>query len=245
MKYKEFINVIKSGSVGAFAFTGIYIILAIASLFTSLWIPLVTYAFLITIPFPKAVFITTGSIGFILGLVLRRRFPIIQRGVLPLIIALVMLVVPLGCWRLLVHKMWMGVEYPPQELKLADCTNNVMNIHLKIPRGHGYQFELLTPGAQTTTPNGSIISSYKFSGRIRILSGTSLVADLPIGPDKVEFIESGSILTGVSSQNTSVSLGQFLQPRKDYDIKITFDPPPPPSSSIWLYWLQSAKDRDR
>lgn len=183
-----------------------------------------------------------SSIGFILGAIASVRYPqVVQKWFSS---ALTLGVVMSACfWLLDSVAARLSV---PHTIKLADCTNSIVNFQLNAPRGHGYQLELLTPGAQTTTPNGSIISSYKFSGHVRISSGTSLIADLPIACDKTEFIPSaGFILAGVNSRNATVPLGQFLQPQKDYDIKIVFDPAPPPSSSICLYWLQSRMDMEK
>lgn len=230
-KYKELVSVIKSGLVGAFVFTSIILILAIASKFMDWGIARFAYIFFLSIAFPKTVFTAMGSIGFILGLLLRRRFPIIQKGVLPLIIALVILVVSLGWRSSLTHKMWLDTELPPLNLKLADCTNNVMSIHLKIPNGHAYQLDLETPGMQVL-PEGKWASPYKFSGRVRILIDGTVLADLPINSDKARLVPSGYVLTGID----------IVQPNKNYDFEISFDSPPPTNASIWLYCLQSAKD---
>lgn len=253
-KDKELISIIKSGLVGAFAFIGISFILSIlfmyVSLFTHQWIEWLAYIlawfayiFLLSMAFPKTVFTVLGAIGFILGLLLRRRFPIIQRGVLPVVIALVILVVSLGWRGLLVHKMWMETELPPINLKLADCTNNVVNIHLKIPPGHNYRLDLETPGVQVPT-DGETNSPYKFSGHLRISSNGSLITNLPISSDKAWQWQSGWYgLTGAGMQNTNVPpLSKFIQSRKIYDFEISFEPAPPTNASIWLYCLQSVND---
>jgi hypothetical protein len=242
-KNKELIGIIKSGLVGAFAFTGISFILSIASGFTYWWMAWLLYVFLLSMAFPKAVFTILGSIGFILGLISRRRFPVIQRGFLPLAIALVMLVVALGWRGWLLHKIWMETELPPVNLKLADCTNNVVNIHLKIPSGHDYQLSLKTPETHVLM-KGKTSVSYNFSGHLRISRNGSLLADLPIGSDKAWLTGSGYVLTGVGMQNTNAPpLSKFIQSNKSYDFEISLDPPPPPGSSIWLYCLVSVKDQ--
>lgn len=242
-KYKEFIAIVKSGLVGAFAFTGISLILSIASKFTYWWMWWLLYIFFLSIPRPEIFFTVMGSIGFILGLMLRRRFPVIQRGVLPLVIALVMLVVSLGWRSLLVHKMRLDIELPPLSLKLADCTNNVVNIHFEIPPGHDYQLSLKIPETPVLT-NGESRSSYNFSGHLRISSDGALIADLPIGSDKAWRNGSWYGLTGAGMQNTNVPpLSKFIQSHKNYDFEISFEPPPPPASSIWLYCLQSKRDK--
>jgi hypothetical protein len=239
-KVNELFSIVKSGITGALALTGICIILFIIGYATRGSFVSYLYAQTFAKCSLEGLFIATSGLGFILGLIIRRRLPIIQKGIAPMAVAAIPLIVG-AC---LLHTVAKHFSLP-HSIKLLDCTNSEVDIQLKAPKGHGYQFELLTPGTQTTTPNGSKISSYKFSGHIRISSGTTLIADLPVSPDKIEFISSGFILAGVDSQNTTVPLGQFLQSQKDYSIKITFDPPPPPSSSIWLYWLQSRMDIER
>jgi hypothetical protein len=223
-KLNEIGLIVKSGITGALGLMGICIILIIVA--NTIRLPLIALLYEKTIAkcSLQGLFLAVGSFGFIFGLLVRRRLPVIQKGVAPMAIAAVPLI--FGVWLL---DSWVARVSVPKTIKLSDCTNSMIEIQLKAPKGHGYQFELLTPEAQTTT-NGLIISSYKFSGRIRILKGTSVIADLPIVPDKVEFIESGFILAGADTQNNTVSLGQFLQPQKDYDIQITLDPRPPPSS---------------
>jgi hypothetical protein len=238
MKYKIYYDIIKSGLVGAIALIGLCYFLISISLWTN--IPIIThYAVSKTETSPKEVFIVIGGIGFILGLVLRARFPIIQRGVLPLAIALIMLVVPFwfGTW--FIHKAAMQVEYPPQELKLADCTNNVVNFHLTAPRGHDHQLQLRMSG-MTVSPTGS----YNFSGRLHILSNEGLIADLSIGSDKAWLTPVGYILTGVGMQNTNVPpLSKFIQSQKGYDFEITLDSKPPTNASIWIEWWESKIDK--
>lgn len=159
-----------------------------------------------------------------------------------LVIALVVLVILLGYGIWLLHEAWMGTEQLPLSLKLADCTNNVVNIHLKIPIGHAYQLELKGPEIQVLTGEG-LKSSYNFSGHLRILSDGSLCADIPIGSDKAWLTASGFVLTGVGFQNTNVPpLSKFIQSNKSYDFEISFEPPPPLGSSIWLYCLESRRD---
>lgn len=240
-KKKELIAIIKSGLVGAFAFTGITFILSLASSFAHWWMAWLLCVFFLSIAFPKTVFLVTGSIGFILGLFLRRRFPIIHSGVLPLVIALVVLVVALGWRGFFLHKIWMNTELPPVNLKLADCTNNVMNIRLKVPPGHDYQLSLKTPETQVST-NGETSGEYIFSGHLRILSNGLLIADLPINSDMAGK-DGWYGLAGAGIRNTNVPpLSQFIQSHKCYVFEIYFEPAPPTNASIWLYCLQTVKD---
>jgi hypothetical protein len=238
-KLKEFFLIVKSGVTGALALTGICIILFLIGFAYRGQFISHLYQQTFARCSLEGLFITTSSLGFILGIIARRRLTLKNEIILIAVFSVPLII---GAWFL--HTVATHFSLP-QSMKLMDCTNSEINIRLKAPKGHGYKFELLTPGALTTTPNGSKISSYKLSGHIRISSGPSLIADLSLTPDKVEFIDSGFILAGVDSQNTTVTLDQFLQPQKDYDIKIIFNPPPPPSSSIWLYWLQSRRDTER
>jgi hypothetical protein len=188
----------------------------------------------------EGLFISISSVGFILGMVARRRFLTRQTE----IVLVTLFSIPLIIGAFLIHAATTHFSMP-HSIKLADCTNNVVNIQLNTPKGHGYQFQLLTPDAQATTSNGSKISSYKFSGHIQILKGSSMIADLSLCADNVEFIESGYVLAGIDTQTNIVPLGQFLQPQSEYSIQISFAPPPSSSSSIVLYWLQSSNDSDK
>jgi hypothetical protein len=240
VKLNEMFAIIKSGICGALALTGVCIILIVAA--NIIRVPFVAFLYAKSVAkcSPQGLFIATSALGFILGLIVRRRIPIIQKGIAPMSVAAIPLIV--GAWMLNAYAIRVSV---PHTMKLLDCTNSVMNIHLKVPQGHGYRLDLITSDVQST-PNGSVTSSYKFSGRIRISSGASLIADFPIASDKAWVTGSDFVLTGDGFQSTKVpTLSQFIQAQKGYDIEITFDPPPPPSSSIWLYWLQSAKDRSR
>ena len=168
---------------------------------------------------------------------MRRRFPIIQRGIVLLACAAIPLIA--SVWLLNAYAIRVSV---PHTVKLLDCTNSVINFHITVPKGHAYHLELNTPEIHAA-PNGTVTSSYKFSGHIRISNGATLITDFPIGSDKAWLTASGFVLTGVDFQTPSVpQLGQLIPAQKDYDIQITLDPLPPPSSSIWLYCLQSRMD---
>jgi hypothetical protein len=245
MKNKEFIAIIKSGLVGALAFTGVSFIWVIVSMFKGPRGSVVVTTFMNSpkFDFAKEVLIVIVCIGFMLGIFLRRCFPIMQRKFYSLVIMLVMAVVPLGFVIYLFHEMAMGTELLPVNLKLADCTNNVVNIHLKIPVGHEYRLDLETPGTQVLT-NRETSASYNFSGHLRILNEGALIADLPIGSDKSWRNDSWFGLTGAGMQNTNVPpLSKFIQSHKSYDFEISFEPPPPPGSSIWLYCTVYAMDQ--
>jgi len=244
-KNKELIGIVKSGLVGAFAFTGVSFILVIVSIFMGARGLTIVTAFMNSpkYDFANETLFVIVCIGFILGVLLRRRFQIMQRRFYLLITMLVVVVVPLGFAIWLFHQMWMGTELPPISLKLADCTNNVVNIHLETPPGHDYQLSLKTAETQVLT-NGDTSASYNFSGHLRISSNGALLADFPIGSDKAWRNGSWYGLTGAGKQNTNVPpLSKFIQSYKSYDFEISFEPAPPPASSIWLYCLVSVKDK--
>ena len=188
-----------------------------------------------------AVYIAAGSVGFVVGCLIAKRHSHIIRQWYPL--AIVLGIPMILC-------LWVAYEVAthfvsPRNMKLADYTNNTIKVNLKVPKGHGYYLELATPEVRRM-PNGTSISSYIFSGHVRISSGAASIADFPISSDRALLTSSGFILTGWGVQNTnSPPLSRFIRSQADYDIEITFDPPPPPSSSVWLHWQQAAKDRDR
>ena len=280
---------VKSGLVGALAFTSISFIWVIASMFKGSrasvivttffsspkfdfakealivifcigfmlgvllrrWFPIMQRKFFLLVIIlvmlvaivAKQALIAIVCISFILGFLLLRCFPIIQRKFYILVIMLVMAVVPLGFVVWFLHTVSMNTEYAPISLKLADCTNKVVNIHFEVPAGHAYQLELKGSGIQFST-GGEWKSSYNFSGHLLISSNGSLLANLPIGSDKAWLTGVGYVLTGAGMQNTNVPpLGKFIQSHKSYDFEISFEPPPPPGSSIWLYCTVSGRDQ--
>jgi len=172
IKHREFIGIIKSGMVGAFTLMGVVVILVIIAQRSPVMISLVDAVFK-TVPSVAGLLIITGGIGFILGLGLRRSIPIIQTRRWPLVVSFVILAIPLGFIARVLHNAAMEVEYPPQQLKLADCSNNVVSFHLDVPIGHDHQLQLRMPESQT--------GLYKVSGQVRILSGGSLLTNMAIG----------------------------------------------------------------
>jgi len=238
-KFKEIFLIVKSGIIGALALTGICIILFIISF--AIREPFISHLYSKTFAkcSLKGLFIATTGLGFILGIIARRRLTLKSEIILIAVFSVPLII---GAWMLDAIGMRVSV---PHTMKLSDCTNGVLNIHLMVPKGHVYHLELNTPAVQTM-PNGTVTSSYKFSGHIRISSKASLVTDFAISSDTAWLIPSGFALTDPSWQNTnSLSLGRFIQSQKDYDIQVTLDPPPPPASSIWLYWVQSRMDMQR
>jgi hypothetical protein len=238
---KEVVSIIKSGLVGAIALAGLCIISVIAFARSQAFSSLVETICKI-VPSLLGLFAIIGGIGFIIGLGLRKRFPVIQRGILPLVIAFIMLALPLGFVGWLYHKAALQVEYPAQQLKLADCTNNVVSFHLNAPRGHNHQLELRLSGVASSS--GHEAGSYNVSGHLRISSGGTLLTDLPISSDQTWLSGDGYILTIVGLQKTNgFTLSKLIQSHKDYDFQITLDSKPPTNSSIWIEWWESKIDK--
>jgi ABC-type transport system involved in multi-copper enzyme maturation permease subunit len=169
-KNHEVFSIIKSGITGALALIGICIILfVIGFAFRGQYI-----SYLYQNTFAKSsfneLFIATGGIGFVLGLIMRRRFPIIQRGIVLLACAAIPLIA--GAWLLYTFASYSEIV---RSMKLADCTGT-MTIHLTVPRGHYYRFMLAVPSGSTN----------KFSGRMIFSDGNSAVTNVYIGFDQTE-----------------------------------------------------------
>jgi|GEM_PF-3287152 len=247
IKHREFTGIIKSGMVGALVFTSISFIWIIVSIFKGSSRSIVVTTFMNSPEFDFAIEVLVVIVcsGFALGILAGWFFPIIQKFFLLLAIIFIVPIVPLGFGIWVLHQMWMGTELPPVSLKLADITNNVVNIHFKTPRGHAYRLDLKTSEAQVSRRRGTNIS-HTFSGHLRISSNGLLIADLPIGSDRAWSAQNGSWygLTGAGIQNTNVpALSTFIQPHKSYDFEISFEPPPPPGSSVWLYCTVYVRDQ--
>lgn len=170
--------------------------------------------------------------------------PFIQKNLFPVGVMAISLIV--GAW--FFHAYVIRIEIP-KKIKLADCTNSPVKIYLKAPAGRKYFLVLDTPQIEVAT-NGKLISSYTFSGRIRIAKDNKVIADMPIASDHALLTmlnnadsPYGYELTGFSEDTNMPSLSGLVQARANYDLEINFNPTPPPSSSIWLHWLQTAKDQ--
>lgn len=238
IELKEIALVLKSGFVGALALTGICIVLFLFGFaYRNEFISRLYQETFAKCTF-QGLFIGTGGMGFILGVMLRRYLSLKKE-----IILIAVFSIPLIVGAHFIHAYAIRVAIP-HSLKLADCTNGLMNIHLKIPRGHAYHLALNIPEVQFLPRSGKSVSSYKFSGHLRILTAGAQFADLSIGSDKAWLTRSGYVLTGVGLQNTNVlPLSDFIQSDKSYDFEISLDPAPPPSSSIWLYWREAKIDK--
>lgn len=179
--------VIKSGILGALALTGICIILFIVGF--AVRGSFVSYLYSKTLAkcSLESLFIATSGIGFILGLVMRRRFPKIQRGITPLAGAAIPLIA--GAWLLYTYASYSEIV---RSAKLADCTNTTA-IHLKVPKGHYYRFILVVPSGSTNA----------FSGRMNISDGELTVTNFYIGFDQTE--QQGNFLQAETNYNINIS----------------------------------------
>lgn len=228
---------IRNGIAGALALTGVCLLLLLVAVMFSAPSPLVAKVIdRCTLP---EVLVATCTIGFVLGVALTRQLPIAQKGVLPLAVA----AIPLIAGVYLLDTVTKRVSVP-KTIRLANPTDGTTKLHLKVPTGRGFTLGLHVSGEQ---PNKSSISSYKFSGRIRIAKRDSLVTDFPVGSDSTLSASGDYALTGVERNHTNgpPALSQFIRPGEDCDIQITLDPQPPPSSFFWLHWLQPVKDARR
>src|SRR5277367_4622491 len=100
-----------------------------------------------------------------------------------------------------------------RDIKVADCTNNLVKFHLRVPKGHSY-FLILT-----TTDH------FSFAGQVQISDATHTKIEFPIGTDLTGQKNTRIFL----SQNTNSPfqpLDSLIQAGKDYDFEITFDKAP-------------------
>lgn len=116
----------------------------------------------------------------------------------------------------------------PHSVKLMDCTNTNMLIRFTAPIGHGYHLEFKMPTSELVWQHDNKHGTYlgaNLSGRVKISEGANVVTNLSITSGKSE----GWI---------------YLHKKANYDFEITFDQMPPPSTSVWLCWLQTARERN-
>lgn len=242
MKRQETIGIIKSGLVGAFALAGLFMISIIAFAGFHAFSSLIETAFKI-VPSLWEVFAIVGGAGFILGLILRRCLPAIQKGMMPLVIAFLLSALPLGFFAWVFFKTAMNLEPPPQSLKLADCTSGEVNFRLHVPKARDYQLGLRMPAIAASSGRNES-NSCVFSGHLRILNDGALLADLPISSGKTWLTPDGYAVTGIGPQNTNAApLSNLIQSGMDYGCEMTLNPPPPTNASIWLYWRESRIDK--
>lgn len=235
MKPREFIGVIKSGLAGVFALIGLFLISLIVFADSPTFFRWMD-AFSRIAPSLWQGFAIIGGIGFSLGVVFRRTFPLVQEGNLPLVIAFLVMALPLGFFVWLFLKAPVHLENSPQALKLADCTAGVVNFHLCIPNGRDFQLELRTP-APAAVPNGKTGGTEAFSGDLRILNNGILEADLPISSGETQLTPDGYVVTAIGPQSaTARSLAGFLQSGKGFDFELQLNPPPPTNAIVVLQW---------
>jgi len=245
-KFKE---MIWGGITGALLFTGIYIVLIIATSYAGNLLPASGPSIQKFFGMDKwtfegiyKVFIIVAGVGVVSGVLVGWRCPQMTQKIFTPAACL-------GVPALLVG--WFLYGYSthietPRSMKLTNCTNGIIEFSFRVPKGRSYNFVLATPGV------GMVLNPpYTFSGDIQIMGETNLPIDFPIGSELAQqcnWLERDGIpysfaLTG--SRNTNCpSLDRLIHGAKDYHVKIVFSQPPPPSTSFWLHWLQAYKDKD-
>lgn len=236
-QFGQAVSVLKSGLLCTLGLSGVCIILRLLANGLSSSVPLLEH--LTTRLWGHCTFgqfmAVTGIAGFVLGfLVVKLRWLTVHRVLGPLAVVAVPLLI--GFWTL--DFFGRRVDVPKSE-KLADCTNSVVSMHLTVPPGRYYGLYLVHP-AGTGQVDWTPSSGRVLSGHIKISGGGSR-AELPIN---AACLQEG-LLTGDFNGTNPPPLSRFIRAREDYDIEVAFDSPPPASSSIWLRWHQSAKDRGK
>jgi hypothetical protein len=123
--------------------------------------------------------------------------------------------IPMMCFSWMLYSYAIRVEVP-QKLKLADYTNGIKPIHFELPKGRYHRIIFESPAGSTN----------QFSCHIKFFSDARIVTNLTLNP-----------IAPSAECN-------FINRQMNYDVEITFDQLPPPSSSLWLYWLQTRKDKN-
>ena len=141
----------------------------------------------------------------------------------------------------------------PRSTKIADCTNTVLSIKLTAPKGHMLTFVLAMPSPGPWFTNHQQPVPFVFSGKARITQQGRHVYDFAFdsrGAVRCNWLSwdqdlpLGFIITEeLFSQHHG--LGEYLKPRKAYDVQIEFLEQPPASASIWYTWSQLKDDFDR
>ncbi|MGH7953130.1 MAG: hypothetical protein ACREFE_14610 [Limisphaerales bacterium] len=226
--FKKFVRIIAGGVTGAFLLTGISAILTYVVIVLMANVPWMGKIFFIkewTLEGNYAVIIAAGIAGFIAGSI-KSNSSIIQTWRFAAFVFLIPMV--LGLW--LFYGYASHVEIP-QKIKITDCSNRVVRTHFKFPKGRNYHLIIATASSPTNA----------FSGEVHITCGTLDVVDFPIQPEQVTWLN----IMPFEFNLTGPALYQFIHPQTNYEIQMDFDQPPPPSTSLWLYWLQAYKDRDK
>lgn len=168
-EFKWFARIIVSGIAGALVLTGIGIVVMIAGNALGSPMQFVSdfFAHFGSKHTAAGFFAMTGSVGFILGLIVNRCFPKIQTRINLLAVWAIPLI--LGSWLLNAYIIRVAV---PQKMKLVDYVGGSVKIHLAVPKGRKYCLVFVT---QSNLVN-------KLSGRINILEGANVVTNLTIEP---------------------------------------------------------------
>lgn len=145
---------------------------------------------------------------------------------------------------------WAGRTEVPRQIKLAECTNAVLSIHLLRPKGHHFNLVLATPSVSDETIGAPYRPPFTFSGRIRVVAPSS--ADLPIisqQSERCNWLQSRGIPVGyILTWNLLTNYPRFdklLLAGGQAHLDVGFEQLPPTNTSLWLTWLQRWKDRDK
>jgi|SRR5665213_1412369 len=194
--FNEFCLILKGCITGALFFSGISLIIILLIKGDGATLPLVGNAIKQmtnswTLGGAYTVFFVAGIVGLFFGFI-ERKSNLIAKLYAPVVALGIFMVV--GLW---IVYIFANGTLIPREVKLTDCTNSVINVNFKVPKGHAFYLLL-----KTTSTNS-------FSGNVKILEGTSVVTNLSI-----------------SSSNTE-AVCWFLQPQTNYVFQITFVAVPP------------------
>jgi hypothetical protein len=229
-------RIIKSGITGALGLSSFFIIFTIILALSGTHFSRI-YQELLTRFALSFVIAMIAGVGFIIGITVRRHFPVVEKGFLPMIVAAAPLTI--GLW--LIWQYASRVEFP-HKTKISEYANGAFTFRLNDPKGRYYVLKLSAPGIEIA-PNGESRSSYVFSGDVTISNITGSVKTFRIDSEKASLSSEGFILSGGGVGNTNLpALDTYIQSHQDYEIRVMLSPPPPPSSALWLYWQQTSKD---
>jgi hypothetical protein len=160
-----------------------------------------------------AFFAGVGMVGFAVGLLTGwKNQPFVRKFFIPTLVYAIPLT--LLFWLLFASA---GNVMFPREVKITDCTNDMLTVHFTIPKGRNYRLILATPWG----------ASNESSLRFNIANGALTITNFTL--DAIR----GEKQCG------------FFQPQISYDIMMKCDPHTPRSSSVSLRWLQAYKDRNK
>jgi len=184
------------------------------------------------------IYIIIGILGFVLGNIAYRRN--IYQSILNFLAAFS---IPILVGAFMLNAFSNRIAFP-HSLKLGDCTNSVLRYSFETARGHGYFLTLYVPKSQSMLASTNTISSFKFTGNLRISTGGNQLVDMALDSDRAWLTDSSYVLTGLGSNNTnSPPLDNYMRSHNNYDLEIILNPPPPSGSSMWMSWKESKMDK--